>query len=69
MNYRRFLREAQLQQLREGRGGLRLVGCLEHGADGAIRLGLIVPYYESDEDWEAAAESARIPVVDMCSNK
>jgi hypothetical protein len=44
MNYRHFLEEAAMVQLREGRDGLRLVG-----------VGLVVPYApgSNSHDWEA----------------
>ena len=56
MQYRLFLEKAELEQLREGRGGYRLVG-----------EGLIVPHVDPEE-WEEVMREKRSPDVNLVVN-
>ncbi len=69
MNYRDFLLEARLEQLRNGRDGYRLVGDGQRGPDGKLVLGLMVPHVDAATwaAWAVRAACACPPPDSRCN--
>ena len=65
--YRNFLAEVELIQLRDGRGGLRVVGPGYRADDNTPRIGLVVPHvtWSNAGEWCEVFNGERVPPLEL----